>query len=33
VTYPKLGHGLAPVLDDALDRVARFLREQAGAPA
>lgn len=28
VTYPKLGHGLAPVLDDALDRVAAFLRER-----
>ena len=25
VTYPKLGHGLKPVLDDVLDRVARFL--------
>jgi predicted alpha/beta-hydrolase family hydrolase len=25
VTYPKLGHGLKPVLDDALDRVARFM--------
>ena len=25
VTYPKLGHGLQPVLDDALDRVAAFL--------
>ena len=25
VTYPRLGHGLLPVLDDALDRVARFL--------
>lgn len=25
VTYPKLGHGLKPVLDDALDRVAEFL--------
>jgi uncharacterized protein len=24
-TYPRLGHGLAPVLDDALDRVAAFL--------
>ncbi len=29
VTYPRLGHGLAPVLDDALDRVAAFLRELA----
>lgn len=25
VTYPKLGHGVLPVLDDALDRVAGFL--------
>jgi predicted alpha/beta-hydrolase family hydrolase len=25
VTYPRLGHGLVPVLDDALDRVAAFL--------
>lgn len=25
-TYPRLGHGLKPVLDDALDRVAAFLR-------
>lgn len=24
VTYPRLRHGLAPVLDDALDRIARF---------
>jgi predicted alpha/beta-hydrolase family hydrolase len=26
-TWPKLGHGLAPVLDEALDRVAAFVRE------
>jgi predicted alpha/beta-hydrolase family hydrolase len=26
VTYPKVRHGLAPVLDDALDRVAAFVR-------
>jgi predicted alpha/beta-hydrolase family hydrolase len=26
VTYPKVGHGLRPVLDDALDRVADFVR-------
>ncbi|CAN5465823.1 hypothetical protein BH20CHL6_BH20CHL6_13230 [soil metagenome] len=26
VTYPKLGHRLAPVLDDVLDRVAQFLQ-------
>jgi len=25
VTYPKLGHTLAPVLEDALDRAAAFL--------
>jgi pimeloyl-ACP methyl ester carboxylesterase len=25
VTYPKLGHGLLPVIDDVLDRVAAFL--------
>jgi len=25
VTYPRMGHGLAPVLEDALDRVARFV--------
>ncbi len=29
VTYPRLGHGLKPVLDDALDRVAAFLRAVA----
>lgn len=29
VTYPRLGHGLLPVLDDALDRVAAFLAERA----
>jgi predicted alpha/beta-hydrolase family hydrolase len=27
VTYPRLGHTLKPVLDDVLDRVARFLDE------
>ncbi|HEV8489280.1 MAG TPA: alpha/beta family hydrolase [Candidatus Limnocylindrales bacterium] len=27
VTYPGLGHTLKPVLDDALDRTAAFLRE------
>jgi pimeloyl-ACP methyl ester carboxylesterase len=25
VTYPRLGHTLRPVLDDALDRVAAFV--------
>jgi predicted alpha/beta-hydrolase family hydrolase len=25
ITYPRLGHGLLPVLDDALDRTASFL--------
>ncbi len=26
VTYPDLGHTLKPVLDDALERTARFLK-------
>ena len=26
VTYPKVGHGVTPVLDDALDRVAAFVQ-------
>jgi predicted alpha/beta-hydrolase family hydrolase len=30
VTYPRLGHTLRPVLDDALDRTARFLAALAG---
>ena len=30
VTYPRLGHTLKPVLDDALDRAARFLLHVAG---
>lgn len=30
VTYPRLGHGLTPVLDDALDRAAAFLRAIEG---
>ena len=30
VTYPRLGHTLKPVLDDALDRVALFLRGVPG---
>lgn len=25
-TYPRVGHGLAPVLDDALDRIVDFVR-------
>jgi predicted alpha/beta-hydrolase family hydrolase len=29
VTYPRLGHTLKPVLDDALDRAARFLLAHA----
>jgi predicted alpha/beta-hydrolase family hydrolase len=29
-TYPKLGHTLKPVLDDALDRAAEFLKRVAG---
>lgn len=32
VTYPRIGHGLTPVLDDALDHVARFVTSlSAGA--
>ena len=30
VTYPRLGHTLKPVLDDALDRAAAFLRAATG---
>jgi predicted alpha/beta-hydrolase family hydrolase len=30
VTYPRLGHTLRPVLEDALDRTARFLAAVAG---
>jgi pimeloyl-ACP methyl ester carboxylesterase len=30
VTYPRLGHTLKPVLEDALDRAARFLLELGG---
>ena len=25
-TYPRVGHGLSPVLDDALDRIADFIK-------
>jgi len=32
VTYPRLGHTLAPVLEDVLDRVAAFLARTAAAP-
>lgn len=31
VTYPRLGHTLKPVLEDALDRVVAFLRALPGA--
>ena len=31
VTYPRLGHTLKPVLDDVLDRVARFVEPLSGA--
>lgn len=32
VTYPRIGHGLAPVLDDVLDHVAQFVTSlSAGA--
>jgi len=30
VSWPKLGHGLGPVLDEALDRVASFVRSLEG---
>ena len=30
VTYPRIGHGLGPVLDDALDHVAAFVRGLGG---
>jgi hypothetical protein len=30
VTFPRLGHTLKPVLDEALDLTAAFLREVAG---
>lgn len=30
VTYPRLGHGLLPVREDALDRIAAFLRGLEG---
>jgi uncharacterized protein len=33
VTYPRLRHGLAPVLDDALDRIAAFVKPLDGPPA
>ncbi|CAN5463397.1 hypothetical protein BH20CHL7_BH20CHL7_03110 [soil metagenome] len=32
-TYPRLGHGLKPVLDDAMDRVAAFLQAVGAAQA
>jgi predicted alpha/beta-hydrolase family hydrolase len=31
VTYPRLGHTLKPVMDDALDRLAAFVRELEAA--
>lgn len=30
VTYPRIGHGLTPVLDDALDHVSRFVAALRG---
>lgn len=30
VTYPGVGHGLLPVIDAAMDRVAAFVRKRAG---
>jgi predicted alpha/beta-hydrolase family hydrolase len=32
VTYPRLGHSLAPVREEALDRIAAFLRALDGPP-
>jgi len=32
VTYPKLGHGLLPVREDALDQIVAFLDGLAGLP-
>ena len=29
ITYPRLGHSLRPVLDDALDRIAEFARRES----
>lgn len=31
ITYPRLGHGLGPVLDDALDHIAAFTKGLAAA--
>jgi predicted alpha/beta-hydrolase family hydrolase len=33
ITWPRLGHGLKPVLDEALDRLAAFVRELGGEAA
>jgi uncharacterized protein len=30
VTFPRVGHGLLPVVDAAMDRVAAFVRKLAG---
>jgi hypothetical protein len=32
VTYPRLGHGLAPVLEDVLDRIAEFVARVSARP-
>jgi pimeloyl-ACP methyl ester carboxylesterase len=32
-TYPRLGHSLKPVLDDALNRAAAFLQRVAASPS
>jgi predicted alpha/beta-hydrolase family hydrolase len=32
VTYPRVGHGLGPVLDDALDRIAAFAKDVPEPP-
>ena len=33
ITYPRVGHGLGPVLDDALDHIAAFVRTCEGVAA
>ena len=30
VTYPRVGHGVGPVLEDALDRIAAFVKDLGG---
>ena len=33
ITFPRVGHGLLPVLHEAMDRVAAFVREVIGQPS